>query len=224
MSDTEFDVVIAAYLIPDLAQKEFDALVKLVEDKQLEVEGVVLVTVDADGNGRGQGNRRPPGTQGPGGRRRRRVGRGTARPAAARRDCRRRCRGRRGGQVRQTPSRERSGREDGRRAAARLGRDRSRSTTAPRPTPSTRRSPAPCGNRSRRSTGAAPRSSRPPSRRHKLEWAASAVPQPPTAPSASVVGGPVCARSQRHRRGRGPLGEGMDRQRRSAPRLRRDSG
>jgi uncharacterized membrane protein len=49
MSDTEFDVVIAAYLIPDLAEKEFDALVKLVEGGQLEVEGVVLVTVDADG-------------------------------------------------------------------------------------------------------------------------------------------------------------------------------
>jgi uncharacterized membrane protein len=49
MSDTEFDVVIAAYLIPDLAQNEFDALVKLVEDDQLKVEGVVLVTVDADG-------------------------------------------------------------------------------------------------------------------------------------------------------------------------------
>jgi uncharacterized membrane protein len=49
MSDTEFDVVIAAYLIPDLAQKDFDALVKLVEDKKLEVEGVALVTVDADG-------------------------------------------------------------------------------------------------------------------------------------------------------------------------------
>ena len=49
MSDTEFDVVIAAYLIPDLAQKDFDALVKLVEDDQLKVEGVALVTVDADG-------------------------------------------------------------------------------------------------------------------------------------------------------------------------------
>jgi uncharacterized membrane protein len=49
MSDTEFDVVIAAYLIPDLAQNEFNALVKLVEDEQLDVEGVVLVTVDADG-------------------------------------------------------------------------------------------------------------------------------------------------------------------------------
>ena len=50
MSDTEFDVVIAAYLIPDLAQKDFDALVKLVGDKQLTVEGVALVTNDADGN------------------------------------------------------------------------------------------------------------------------------------------------------------------------------
>ncbi|MGO9822674.1 MAG: DUF1269 domain-containing protein [Solirubrobacteraceae bacterium] len=49
MSDTEFDVVIAAYLIPDLAQQDFDALVKLVEDDQLKVEGVVLVTVDGDG-------------------------------------------------------------------------------------------------------------------------------------------------------------------------------
>jgi uncharacterized membrane protein len=50
MSDTEFDVVIAAYLIPDLAQKDFDALVKLVADKQLQVEGVALVTNDADGH------------------------------------------------------------------------------------------------------------------------------------------------------------------------------
>ena len=50
MSDTEFDVVIAAYLIPDLAGKDFDALVKLVADKQLTVEGVALVTNDADGH------------------------------------------------------------------------------------------------------------------------------------------------------------------------------
>lgn len=50
MSDTEFDVVIAAYLIPDLAQQDFDGLVKLVGDKQLTVEGVALVTNDADGN------------------------------------------------------------------------------------------------------------------------------------------------------------------------------
>jgi arylsulfatase len=50
MSDTEFDVVIAAYLIPDLARKDFDGLVKLVAAKQLDVEGVALVTNDADGN------------------------------------------------------------------------------------------------------------------------------------------------------------------------------
>jgi uncharacterized membrane protein len=50
MSDTEFDVVIAAYLIPDLAKDEFDALVKLVEDEQLQVEGIALVTIDPDGN------------------------------------------------------------------------------------------------------------------------------------------------------------------------------
>lgn len=50
MSDTDFDVVIAAYLIPDLARQDFDALVQLVEDKQLKVEGVALVSVDPDGN------------------------------------------------------------------------------------------------------------------------------------------------------------------------------
>jgi uncharacterized membrane protein len=50
MSATEFDVVIAAYLIPDLASEDFDALVKLVGDKQLTVEGVALVINDADGH------------------------------------------------------------------------------------------------------------------------------------------------------------------------------
>jgi len=50
VSDTEFDVVIAAYLIPDLAKKDFDGLVLLVKDKQLKVEGVALVSNDADGN------------------------------------------------------------------------------------------------------------------------------------------------------------------------------
>jgi uncharacterized membrane protein len=49
MSDTEYDVVIAAYLIPDLARDDFDGLVTLVADKQLEVEGVALVSVAADG-------------------------------------------------------------------------------------------------------------------------------------------------------------------------------
>lgn len=49
MSDTEYDVVIAAYLIPDLAHDEFDALVKQVAEEHLEVEGVALVSVDPDG-------------------------------------------------------------------------------------------------------------------------------------------------------------------------------
>jgi arylsulfatase len=50
MSDTDFDVIIAAYLIPDLAGKDFDVLVRLVEEKQLTVEGVALVINDAGGN------------------------------------------------------------------------------------------------------------------------------------------------------------------------------
>jgi hypothetical protein len=46
---SKLDVVIVAYLIPDLAKQDFDTLVTLVEDDQLKVEGVALVTVDADG-------------------------------------------------------------------------------------------------------------------------------------------------------------------------------
>lgn len=50
MSDSEqLDVLIAVYLIPDLAQQDFDALVHLVEDKTVESDGVVLVNKDADG-------------------------------------------------------------------------------------------------------------------------------------------------------------------------------
>ena len=48
MANTEFDVIIAAYLIPDLAQDDFDAMVKLVANKDLEVEGIALVTVAPD--------------------------------------------------------------------------------------------------------------------------------------------------------------------------------
>jgi arylsulfatase len=50
MSDNgQLDVLIAVYLIPDLAQKDFDAYVKLVEDKTIVTDGVALVTKDADG-------------------------------------------------------------------------------------------------------------------------------------------------------------------------------
>ena len=46
MSDDQKDVVIAAYLFDDLAKKDFDAVLKLAEDKTITVEGVVLVQKD----------------------------------------------------------------------------------------------------------------------------------------------------------------------------------
>jgi len=50
MSDNEqLDVLIAVYLIPDLAQQDFDTFVKLAEDKTITTDGVALVTKDADG-------------------------------------------------------------------------------------------------------------------------------------------------------------------------------
>ena len=49
MSGTEFDIVIAGYIKQDPAQLDFDRLVKLVEDKKLEVQGAVLVSEDDDG-------------------------------------------------------------------------------------------------------------------------------------------------------------------------------
>jgi uncharacterized membrane protein len=50
MSDNDqLDVLIAVYLIPDLAQEDFDAYVKLVEDKTITTDGIALVVKDADG-------------------------------------------------------------------------------------------------------------------------------------------------------------------------------
>ena len=49
MSDETLDVQIAVYLIPDLAKQDFDGLVKLIEDKEVSSDGVVLVTKDAEG-------------------------------------------------------------------------------------------------------------------------------------------------------------------------------
>jgi uncharacterized membrane protein len=49
MSDDQKDVLIAAYLFEDLAQRDFEAVIKLAEDKTITVEGVVLVRKDADG-------------------------------------------------------------------------------------------------------------------------------------------------------------------------------
>jgi uncharacterized membrane protein len=49
MSDDQKDVLIAVYLIEDLANQDFEAVLKLAEDKTITVEGVVLVQKDADG-------------------------------------------------------------------------------------------------------------------------------------------------------------------------------
>lgn len=49
MSDEPLDVLIAVYLIPDLAKQDFDEFVRLVEDKTVSSDGVVLVTKDAEG-------------------------------------------------------------------------------------------------------------------------------------------------------------------------------
>jgi len=50
VSDSDqLDVLIAVYLIPDLAQDDFDGYVKLAKDGAISTDGVVLVTKDADG-------------------------------------------------------------------------------------------------------------------------------------------------------------------------------
>ena len=49
MSDDQKDVLIAAYLVEDLAKQDFDAVLKLAEDKTVSLEGIVLVQKDSDG-------------------------------------------------------------------------------------------------------------------------------------------------------------------------------
>jgi uncharacterized membrane protein len=50
MSDNDtLDVLIAVYLIPDLAQQDFDAFVQRAGEKTISADGIVLVTKDADG-------------------------------------------------------------------------------------------------------------------------------------------------------------------------------
>jgi uncharacterized membrane protein len=50
MSDEQKDVVIAAYLFDDLAKKDFEAVLKLAEEKRITVEGVVLVQKNRKGD------------------------------------------------------------------------------------------------------------------------------------------------------------------------------
>jgi len=49
MSNDHKDVLIAAYLFEDLAKRDFDAVLKLAEDKTISIDGVVVVQKDADG-------------------------------------------------------------------------------------------------------------------------------------------------------------------------------
>jgi len=49
MSDDSKDVLTAAYLFEDLAERDFDAMLKLAGGETITVEGVVLVQKDADG-------------------------------------------------------------------------------------------------------------------------------------------------------------------------------
>lgn len=49
MSDTHKDVLIAAYLFDDLAERDFNAVLQLAEEKAITAEGVVLVKKDAEG-------------------------------------------------------------------------------------------------------------------------------------------------------------------------------
>ena len=50
MSDDEkLDVLIAVYLIPDLAQEDFDAYVKLAGNGEITTDGVAVVIKDAEG-------------------------------------------------------------------------------------------------------------------------------------------------------------------------------
>jgi uncharacterized membrane protein len=49
MNDGHKDVLIAAYLFEDLAKRDYDAVLKLAEEKTIEIEGVAVVQKDADG-------------------------------------------------------------------------------------------------------------------------------------------------------------------------------
>jgi uncharacterized membrane protein len=49
MSNDQKDVLIAAYLIEDLARRDFDAVVKLAEDNTITIEGIAVVQKDSDG-------------------------------------------------------------------------------------------------------------------------------------------------------------------------------
>ena len=50
MAERRTDVLVAAYPDVDAARDDFDVLAELVRAKKVQVEGIILVTHDADGN------------------------------------------------------------------------------------------------------------------------------------------------------------------------------
>ena len=123
MAETPTDVLVAGYQDIDEATKDFEALVALVKEKKVSIEGVILVTHAEDGSVCGAADRRQPRPQGNGLGRRRRA-RGRPLRAAAARVGRRRG-GRRQGdrRVRRQQGREGASGQDRREPATRIGRD-----------------------------------------------------------------------------------------------------
>ncbi len=123
MAETPTDVLVAGYPDIDEATKDFEALVALVKEKKVSIEGVILVTHAEDGSVVGAADRRQPRPQGNGLGRRGRARGGLVRAAAARVGRRRGGRGQGAGQVRRQQGREGASRQDRREPAAGVGRD-----------------------------------------------------------------------------------------------------
>ena len=168
----QLDVLIAVYLIPELAQQDFEAFVKLAEDKTITTDGVVLVNKDANGEVTVQETGRPPRAQGRQGRRRSRP-RGRPLRAAAPRSHRGRscCRGPSSASSPASACRRGSARRWTTRCRpARPGSSRSTTTTTPKRSPA--RSGTRSARRSRRSTRPRQRSSKRGSKRRPQGWGA----------------------------------------------------
>ena len=60
MADTPTDVLVAGYQDIDEATKDFEALIALVKEKKVSIEGVILVTHAQDGERRRAADGRQP--------------------------------------------------------------------------------------------------------------------------------------------------------------------
>ena len=123
MAETPTDVLVAGYQDIDEATKDFEALVELVKEKKVSIEGVILVTHDRGRQRRGAADRRQPGPEGDGLGRWRRARGGLVRAAAARVGRRRGGRGQGRRQICRQQGRQGASRQDRREPAAGVGRD-----------------------------------------------------------------------------------------------------